>query len=616
MAKNDFGKRAQVRRTRNRLANSLQTLEENKRMYIEKAKTARARGDKHAYALARSGLAATVAQLKRTREMLLNIDITTQMRDTGAVTEEFLTGMETIFKRLSKVNKSINMKQARAGLRTAITGMESVQAQLDCMLEESEDAFASLSGAGGNVTDKEIDSLLGAEAALDEEEAVGAELDKLLGGEQTQADRFVASAATGDASPYFTDTAARENPAPVCGRDAQAGGNAPRFVAPRGISLPPLDLLSDHRAEEDVRRENERALAENAAAAEKALAELGVPAKVVRSVCGPTYGRLEMEMPTGMSVQKIDPLVADIAMRLGKPARIEAPIAGKNAFGIEVQNDRREIVGLKEMLASEQFRTAEGDLLYCLGLDAERTPIIKDLARAPHLLVAGCTGSGKSCFLHTLLTSLFYRYTPAQLRVALVDLKRVEMAVYNGSPYLITDGAVDTDEDALALFNELCDEMERRYALLLGKGCRNIKEYNRTAADGEKLPYIVAVIDEYSDISTSPMNKEFDASLRRLSQKARASGIHLVLATQRPSVDVISGTIKSNFPTQVAFRTVRKEDSRTVLSGQSGAEQLTGNGDMLFAEASEAGLKRVQAPFITGAELQKVCAWLRSGGRE
>lgn len=607
--KNDFEKKAQVRRTRNRLANSLQTLEENKRMYIEKAKTARARGDKHAYSLARSGLAATVVQSKRTREMLLNIDITAQMRDTGAITEEFLTGMETIFKRLSKVNKSINMKQARAGLRTAITGMENVQAQLDCMLEESEDTFAALSGADDNVSEQEIDRLLGQQAALDEEDEVGAELDKLLGGEQT-VERVAVSAAAGEAAPYVADASAPEQAAPE-----QAGGIGKRMFYPRGAALPPLDLLNDYRAEEDVRRENEQALVENAAAAEKALAELGVPAKVVRSVCGPTYGRLEMVMPTGMSVQKIDPLVADIAMRLGKPARFEVPIAGKNAFGIEVQNDRREIVGLKELLASDAFRAAEGDLLYCLGIDAERTPIIKDLARAPHLLVAGCTGSGKSCFLHTLLTSLFYRYTPAALRVALIDLKRVEMAVYNGSPYLITDGAVDTDEDALTLFNELCDEMERRYALLLGKGCRNIKEYNRTAAESEKLPYIVAVIDEYSDISTSPMNKEFDASLRRLSQKARASGIHLVLATQRPSVDVISGTIKSNFPTQVAFRTVRKEDSRTILSGQSGAEQLIGNGDLLFAEASEAGLKRVQAPFITGAELQKVCAWLKTEGR-
>ncbi|MDE6398143.1 MAG: hypothetical protein K2L51_02370 [Clostridiales bacterium] len=613
--KNDFEKKAQVRRTRNRLANSLQTLEENKRMYIEKAKTARARGDKHAYSLARSGLAATVVQSKRTREMLLNIDITAQMRDTGAITEEFLTGMETIFKRLSKVNKSINMKQARAGLRTAITGMESVQAQLDCMLEESEDAFAALSSAGDNVSEQEIDRLLGQQAALDEEDEVGAELDKLLGGEQT-AERVAVSAAAGEATPYVADASAREQAAPVqAGGNGQAGGVGKRMCYPRGTALPPLDLLNDYRSEEDVRRENEQALVENAAAAEKALAELGVPAKVVRSVCGPTYGRLEMVMPTGMSVQKIDPLVADIAMRLGKPARFEVPIAGKNAFGIEVQNDRREIVGLKELLASDAFRAAEGDLLYCLGIDAERTPIVKDLARAPHLLVAGCTGSGKSCFLHTLLTSLFYRYTPAALRVALIDLKRVEMAVYNGSPYLITDGAVDTDEDALTLFNELCDEMERRYALLLGKGCRNIKEYNRSAAESEKLPYIVAVIDEYSDISTSPMNKEFDASLRRLSQKARASGIHLVLATQRPSVDVISGTIKSNFPTQVAFRTVRKEDSRTILSGQSGAEQLIGNGDLLFAEASEAGLKRVQAPFITGAELQKVCAWLKTEGR-
>ncbi len=605
MSKKDIEKKMAVRRTRNRLASNLDTLEENKQQYIEKTKAARAKGDKHVYSLARSGLAATVAQSKRTREMLLHIDITSQMRDTGAVTEEFLTGMETIFKRLSKINKSVDIKKARKGLRSAIMGMETVQAQLDGMLEESEDTFAELAGQTDSVTDKEIDRLLGLSAAIDEEEAVGAAVDEILRESQpseTSERAFAAATSAGGATPFFDDRSDEPRTAP------------PQRSSGRQYALPDIELLSEYGRDESARETNECALEEDAAAVEKVLAELGVPAKVSERVTGPAFSRLEMAMPSGLSVQKIDALLSDIAMRLGKPARLEVPIPGKNAFGIEVQNVRRETVGLKELILSEAFETSGDGIRYCLGADIDRTPVVKDLTGAPHMLVAGCTGSGKSCFLHAMLVSMLYTYTPDKLQLAVVDLKRVEMAAYNGVPHLTGGKVVDTDEEALALFERLADEMERRYTLLLGAHCRDVKEYNRTAA--QPLPYIVAVADEYADISTGPLCKPFEAVLRKLSQKSRAAGIHLVLATQRPSVDVVSGTLKSNFPTQAAFRVVRKEDSRTVLAGQSGAEQLLGNGDMLFAEAGVAGLRRLQAPYVSSEEVRRVCDyWRRVAGR-
>ncbi len=632
MGKNEFEKKMQIKRTRSKLANNLDKLESDKQKFVERAKTAYQKGDKHSYSLARSGLATTLTQLNRTREMLLNIDITTQMRDTGTVTEEFLTGMETIFRQLSKVNKSTNIKSARDVLRKAIAGMEGVQEQLDDMLMESEDNFASLSGS--NVSDAEIDGLLGLSAAVEEEEEIGAQLEELKKQKEEEE-----KAAEAKAAPAAVASVAAEapkvykltpEPAPVAPPKAAAPAASARQSSPaqqkplppekKALDLklndrfefefPPLELLDDYLVDAAVREANERELEEDAAEAEKVLAELGVPAKVVNRVVGPAFSRLEMAMPVGMSVQKIDPLVSDIAMRLGKQARFEVPIPGKNAFGIEVPNVRRDVIGLKEMVGSEAFTESHGDVNYCLAVNIDRSPVIKDLAKAPHMMIAGSTGSGKSCFLHSVITSLMYKYTPSRLKLAIIDFKRVEMAVYNGTPYLLTDKVVDNDEDALELFNIVCDEMERRYDLLVQMGCRNIGEYNDKCEPSEKLPFIAVFVDEYADISTSPLSKEFDAVIRKLSQKARASGIHLVLATQRPSTDVISGTIKNNFPVQIAFKVARKEDSRTTLAGQAGAESLLGNGDMLYNEPSGGGLKRMQAPFVSTDELRRVADWV------
>ena len=627
---NNTDKKMEVRRTRNKLATNLDKLEGSKISYIEKAKEALKRGDKHSYSLARSGLAATLAQLQRTREMLLNIDITMQMRDTGETTEEFLTSMETIFKRISKINKSVDIKSARTGLRNAITGMENVQEQLDMMLMESEEAFADLSQSGA-VSDAEIDKLLGVSAAVAEETDIGAEIDAVI----SSVEKEKAEAAEKEAPKMYTvgTSGSGEQPAPKSApiptpAPAPKPMPAPEQPAPVkkkiGVDInssydyefPPLDLLDDYALDAEVRNANERALEADAEAAESLLSELGVPAKVVSRTVGPAFSRLEMVMPTGMSVQKVEPLLSDLSMRLGKQTRFEIPIPGKNAFGIEVPNLRRETVGLKELVGSDAFVNARGGVDYCLAVDIERKPVVKDLTKAPHVIIAGSTGSGKSCFFHSVITSLMYKYTPAQLRLAIIDFKRVEMAVYNGLPYLVTDKVVDDEEDALELFNKLNEEMENRYEMFTQLGCRNIGEYNEQASGANKLPYVAVFVDEYADIATSTLSKEFDAVLRRLSQKARASGIHLVLATQRPSTDVISGTIKNNFPVQIAFKVGRKEDSRTTLAGKSGAETLLGNGDMLYNGLGESSLHRMQAPFVSSAETRRIADWVITHSRK
>lgn len=608
MGQSDFDKRMQVRRTRGKLSANLEKLEQSKSAYIEKAKEAYKRGDTHTYALARAGLAATLKQMGRTREMLLHIEITTLMRDTGNATEEFLTGMETIFKRLKKVNKSLDIGKAQRGLRGAIAGMENVQMQLDGMLEESEETFAAL-GGDAYVSDAELDGLLGASAAQDEEDAaIDAMLGEALGRTQS------APAAAAEPPAHVAQTpfpASQESPAPMESSVPPKAKKTEKFASGSAGALPPLELLNDYATQDEAREENERALTEAGRAAEEVLAELGVPAKVVGRVAGATFARLEMAMPIGTSVQKAEPLMGDVALRLRTSVRFCERIEGKDAFGIEVPVPKRTIVGLKRLLTDETYNAGHGALRYVLGMDINGAAVASDLTRAPHVLIGGSTGSGKSCFMHSLLASLLYRYTPAELRIALIDLKRVEFAAYAGIPHLAGEIVCD-DDTAFALINELCEEMERRYTLFSQIRCRHIAEYNGQSR--EKLPYVVAIVDEYADIATGTHGKEFETCLRQLVQKSRACGIHVVLATQRPDVKVLSGTIKANFPTQIAFKVARKEDSRTILGGRGGAESLLGNGDMLYCDAASADALRLQAPFVGAEETAKLVAWWRREG--
>ncbi|MEN3185482.1 MAG: DNA translocase FtsK 4TM domain-containing protein [Atribacterota bacterium] len=375
--------------------------------------------------------------------------------------------------------------------------------------------------------------------------------------------------------------------------------------------LPSSRILSSHSAkgEEKTRKE----IAEEIAKLEKTLAEFNVAGRVTNFQVGPTVTRYEFQPAPGVKVNKIVNLSNDIALAFAVAAvRIEAPIPGRSAVGIEIPNRRKEIVSLRELVEEEGFYQDPSPLKIALGKDVAGKPLIWDLREAPHLLIAGATGSGKSVCINTILASLLFRSDPNVLRIALIDPKKVELSLYAGLPHLC--GPVISEVRLVIKFLKwLCREMDSRYELLSELSCRNVDEYNRLVEKKEQLPYVVVVIDELADLMMTAAS-DVEGYICRLAQMARAVGIHLVVATQRPSVDVITGLIKANFPSRLAFAVYSQVDSRTILD-MPGAEKLLGNGDLLFAPIGVGKPIRGQGAFISTEETKKVVEhWSRQKG--
>ena len=356
------------------------------------------------------------------------------------------------------------------------------------------------------------------------------------------------------------------------------------------------------------------------------LADFGVEAEVVSVLPGPVVTRFEVQPAAGVKVQKISALAKDLARSLAViSVRIVEVIPGKSFVGIEIPNEHREMVQLQEVIRSAAFQDASSVLTLALGKDISGASIVADLAKMPHLLVAGTTGSGKSVGVNAMLLSLLLKSTPDQVRMILVDPKMLELSVYEGVPHLLTPVVTDMKEAAHAL-NWCVAEMERRYRLMAALGVRNLAGFNRQVKDAEQkgeplkdplwkdevepapdlqaLPAIVVVIDEFADMMMV-VGKKVEQLIARIAQKARAAGIHLVLATQRPSVDVITGLIKANIPSRISFQVSSKIDSRTVLD-QGGAEQLLGHGDMLYLPPGTALPQRVHGAFVSDDEVHRV----------
>ncbi len=347
---------------------------------------------------------------------------------------------------------------------------------------------------------------------------------------------------------------------------------------------------------------------------EKTLKNFGIDVEMGQWRVGPTVTQYTLKPAEGVKLSQITALHNDLALALAAhPIRIEAPIPGKSLVGIEVPNQRIAIVRLKNVLTSPEYlatsKQSTSPLLFALGQDVAGSPWIGDLARMPHLLIAGATGSGKTIMMNTLIMSLLYRNTPEELRLLLVDPKRVELPVYNGIPHLVTPVITDVRKTINAL-RWLIGEMDRRFDELSRTGHRDIASYN--AQEDRGMPYLVTVIDELADLMSTAAN-EVEAAIIRLAQMARAVGIHLVLATQRPSVDVITGLIKANITARIAFSVASTIDSRTILD-QPGADKLLGRGDMLFLTAELSKPKRIQGAFISDNEVKQVTAFLRSKG--
>lgn len=370
--------------------------------------------------------------------------------------------------------------------------------------------------------------------------------------------------------------------------------------------LPGASLLKDSTSM--VSENNQSKIEANKIKLVNALNEFDIEIDKIKATVGPTVTMYEIVPAAGTKVSKIMNLQDDLAMSLSASGiRILAPIPGKNFIGIEVPNEVSEIVSLKELMESPEFENSTADLPIAFGKTIDNKVFIADLAKMPHLLVAGATGQGKSVGLNVALISLLYKKGPSELKLVLVDPKKVDLSIFNSiaKQYMMTLGgsnSIITDTSkAVSAMKQLCNEMDNRYKLLEASHARNIKEYNAKNT-GVKLPYIVVAIDEYADLIMTA-GKDIEAPITRLAQLARAVGIHLIIATQRPSVNVITGSIKANFPARISFKVASKVDSRTILD-QSGAEQLIGRGDMLVSLNST--VKRVQCAFISDEEIVNV----------
>ena len=415
----------------------------------------------------------------------------------------------------------------------------------------------------------------------------------------------------------------------------------PLFDAPVTGELPPLELL-DEEVKDPNKGYSKEALEGLSKLLELKLADFGVTAEVTAVYPGPVITRFEIQPAAGVKVSRISNLAKDLARSLAViSVRVVEVIPGKSVVGIEIPNEDREVVNFREVLASKAFDQSRSPLTLALGHDISGQPVVADLAKMPHLLVAGTTGSGKSVGVNCMLISLLYKSSPEDVRLILVDPKMLELSVYDGIPHLLTPVITDMKDAANGL-RWCVAEMERRYKLMAALGVRNLSGYNRkvldakkagtaiadplwtpdpifaetdeeqTPPDLDKLPAIIVVIDEFADMMMI-VGKKVEELIARIAQKARAAGIHLILATQRPSVDVITGLIKANVPTRIAFQVSSKVDSRTILD-QGGAEQLLGHGDMLYMPPGSGIPNRVHGAFCSDEEVHRVVAdWKRRG---
>ena len=381
-------------------------------------------------------------------------------------------------------------------------------------------------------------------------------------------------------------------------------------------TYPKLDLLNNN-TKSKMKNEDKQDLFDNANKLEDTLMSFGVEAKVLQVTKGPSVTRFEIQPSPGVKVSKIVNLQDDIALGLAASAvRMEAPIPGKSAIGIEVPNKKQTPVFLREVLDSKEFQESTKKISFALGKDITGTCIVGDLSEMPHMLIAGATGSGKSVCINSLIVSLLYKYSPDEIKLLMIDPKVVELSVYNGIPHLLIPVVTEPKKAAGAL-NWAVNEMDKRYELFTKYKVKNIKSYNQQVEKGfisEKLPYIVLIVDELADLMMTCPN-DVEDYICRLAQKARAAGIHLIIATQRPSVDVITGVIKANIPSRISFAVSSGIDSRTILD-QTGAEKLLGRGDMLYSPMGANKPLRIQGAFISEEEVENVVDFIKSSEDE
>ena len=402
--------------------------------------------------------------------------------------------------------------------------------------------------------------------------------------------------------PVFTEPLERPEPAKRPARPAPEQ----KTVTKEGYELPSVELLKSYDA--SFARPSKEELLSNSSLLESKLADFDVEGKITHVNPGPVVTMYEFEPAPGVKINKVVSLADDLALSLKSQSLRVSPIHGKNTIGIEIPNKLREIVSFREILSSDIFRKSQSKLTLALGKNIGGESIIADLTKMPHLLVAGSTGAGKSVSINSMVMSILYKASPKEVKMLMIDPKLLELSIYEDIPHLVSPVITNPKQAAEAL-RKMVFEMERRYRLLAEKGARNIDSYNRNSTDEEQIPYIVVFIDELADLMFAS-SREVEDSITRLAQMARAAGIHLIIATQRPSVDVITGIIKANFPARISFQVFSKIDSRTILDSQ-GAEKLLGKGDMLMMLPG-AKITRVHGAFVTEEEIHAVTKFIKA----
>ena len=395
-----------------------------------------------------------------------------------------------------------------------------------------------------------------------------------------------------------------KNNEPIYDEESLPKSNLRQKISNNYLS-PSLEIL-DNEINSLQKRKNQSNIKENSELLEKVFEDFNIQINVINVKIGPVVTLYEILPAAGTKINTIINLASDISRSMGVGAVRISQIFGTQYLGVEVPNDHRESVTIKELLSNDNFKSTSHKIPICIGKDISGKIEVIDLSKTPHLLVAGTTGSGKSVFINTLLASLLYKFSPQELRLILIDPKMLELSVYNDIAHLLTPVVTEPKKSIIAL-KWVCKEMERRYTLMNELNTRSLEGYNQNSK--EKMPYIVVFIDEMADLMMTA-GKEVEHYVQRLAQMARACGIHLVMATQRPSVDIITGSIKANFPSRVSFQVASKYDSRTVL-GEIGAEQLLGNGDMLMSK-NGSSLIRYQSAFISDSEVNKLIKEIKS----
>ena len=610
-------KKRERARAKRELENSIILLCRKRDDYIAKAKDALKTKDEAGYRAHVALLKNCIFNIKQAQDLRANYIIAEDLLEMQTLNKKTLKHIESMMKDVYKTSSAINIQKSQKIFNKALDKRHQTAGQLQDLLRENHMSFESSVNTLSDITDTEIKDMLQGEIEKEgnNTEDLLASLEATFPGSEVKAEPIKEMPLPNIELEGRPSPAPAPKPAPAPEvkpepkeepKPAEAPAPAPAIKKP--YVLPPLDLLQDIAEQEEVKEKNRQELEGIAQLVENKLKDFGVAIKCENIVVGPSVSRLEYSLlSTDVQLAKIAGYESDIAMAVKRRVRLLLPIRDKNLIGVEVANAFRSTVGLKQALLKESVEP--GKIKFLLGEDIEGRVKNMEFKSLPHMLVAGQTGSGKSVFLQCLINSLLFRYTPDEVQFVLIDFKRVEFFNYNGLPNLINGKVIDEHEDALEALKGLCAEMDKRYALMTNdpSGVDSIEEYNN-ANPTKRLPTIVCIIDEYADMVGSALKKEFNFCVTRLVQKARAASIHIIISTQRPSVDVIDGVIKANLPTKIALSVANHVDSGNIINA-SGAQNLTGMGDMLMAQLGV--IDRYQSPFISKPEVKAVIAFIK-----